>query len=86
MGVLLTVPRPEGFLHFVDINANQLANSDGPEVWYTDAFGRNGQTSPFAGWIRQRLSRIDNKVGVDAGEPVIGNSRNYAGAGLHAPN
>jgi len=23
--------------HFVDINSNQLSNSDGPEVWYTDA-------------------------------------------------
>ena len=38
--------------HFVDINANQLANADGPEVWYTDAFGRNGQTGPFPGSIR----------------------------------
>lgn len=57
-----------------------------PEVWYTDAFGRNGQTSPFAGSIRQRLSKMDNKIGVDAGGPVIGNNRNYAGAGVHAPN
>ena len=47
--------------HFVDINANQLRNSDGPEVWYTDAFGRNGQTEPFAGSIRQRLAKMDNK-------------------------
>ena len=72
--------------HFVDINANQLSNSDGPEVWYTDAFGRNGQTSPFPGSIRQRLSKMDNKIGVDAGGPVIGGNRNYAGAGVHAPN
>ena len=48
--------------------------------------GRNGQTAPFPGSIRQRLSKLDNKTGVDAGGPVIGNSRNYAGAGLHAPN
>jgi hypothetical protein len=72
--------------HFVDINANQLGNSDGPEVWYTDAFGRNGQTSPFPGSIRQRLSKTDNKIGVDAGGPVIGGNRSYAGAGVHAPN
>lgn len=72
--------------HFVDINANQLSNSDGPEVWYTDAFGRNGQTSPFSGSIRQRLSKLDTKIGVDAGGPVIGNNRNCAGAGVHAPN
>jgi hypothetical protein len=72
--------------HFVDINANQLANAGGPEVWYTDAFGRNGQTSPFPGSIRQRLSKMDNKIGVDAGGPVIGNTRDYTGAGVHAPN
>ena len=23
-------------------NANQLSHRDGPAVWYTDAFGRNG--------------------------------------------
>jgi len=72
--------------HFVDINANRLSNGDGPEVWYTDAFGRNGQTTPFAGSIRQRLSKLDNEIGVDAGGPVIGNNRNYAGPGVHAPN
>jgi hypothetical protein len=72
--------------HFVDINANRLSNGDGPEVWYTDAFGRSGQTTPFAGSIRQRLSKLDNEIGVDAGGPVIGNNRNYAGPGVHAPN
>jgi hypothetical protein len=72
--------------HFVDINANQLSNGDGPEVWYTDAFGRNGKTEPFAGSIRQRLAKMDNNVGVDAVGPVIGNNRNYAGPGVHAPN
>jgi hypothetical protein len=29
---------------------------------------------------------MDNKIGVDAGGPVIGNNRNYEGAGVHAPN
>jgi hypothetical protein len=72
--------------HFVDVNANQLSNEGGPEVWYTDAFGRNGQTEPFEGSIRQRFARMDSNVGVDAGGPVIGNNRNYAGPGVHAPN
>jgi hypothetical protein len=35
---------------------------------------------------RQRLSKMDNKIGVDTGGPVIGGNRNYAGAGVHAPN
>jgi hypothetical protein len=29
---------------------------------------------------------MDSNVGVDAGGPVIGNTRNYAGPGVHAPN
>jgi hypothetical protein len=70
----------------VDINSNQLSNGDGPEVWYTDAFGRHGQTSQFPGSIRQRLSKVDNEIGVSAGGPVIGGNRNYWGAGVHAPN
>ena len=32
------------------------------------------------------LAKMDNNVGVDAGGPVIGNNRNYAGPGVHAPN
>jgi len=63
-----------------------LSNSDGPEVWYTDAFGRNGRTTPFPGSIRQRLGTMDNEIGVSAGGPVIGGNRNYRGAGVHAPN
>jgi hypothetical protein len=55
-------------------------------VWYTDAFGRDGQTTPFAGSIRQRLAKLDNAIGVDAGGPAIGDDRNYAGPGVHAPN
>jgi hypothetical protein len=89
LGLLLTVTGPEGFLGPTTSwtsTPTSVANADGPEVWYTDAFGRNGQTGPFPGSIRQRLSKMDNKIGVDAGGPVIGNNRNYAGGGVHAPN
>ena len=33
----------------VDINSNRIQNADGPEVWYTDPFGKNGRTDPFPG-------------------------------------
>jgi hypothetical protein len=60
----------------VDVNSNVVSNADGPEVWYTDAFGRNGRPEPFAGSIRQRrLSRVDNDIGVSSGGPVIGDDR-----------
>lgn len=34
----------------------ELANAGGPEVWYTDPFGGNASTSPFAGSIKQIIS------------------------------
>ncbi|MGH7514317.1 MAG: hypothetical protein ACREOQ_15490 [Gemmatimonadales bacterium] len=88
LGMLFDDPASSfnGSGHFADINSNLLSNSDGPEVWYTDAFGRNGRTTSFPGSIRQRLAKMDNEIGVSAGGPVIGGNRNYWGAGVHAPN
>lgn len=88
LGVTFDDPRSRfnGADHFVDINGNHLANEDGPEVWYTDAYGRSGRTEPFAGSVRQRLSRMDNFVGVNAGGPTIGGNREYSGPGVRAPN
>ncbi|HWM35563.1 MAG TPA: hypothetical protein VNS49_00395 [Streptomyces sp.] len=87
-GVTFDDPRSEfnGADHFVDINANNISNADGPDVWYTDAYGRNGRTEPFAGSIRQRIASVDNNIGVDANGPTIGDDRNYSGAGVRAPN
>ena len=87
-GVTFDDPRSEfnGAAHFVDINANNIANADGPDVWYTDAYGRNGRTEPFTGSIRQRIASVDNDVGVDVNGPTIGQSRNYSGSGVRAPN
>ena len=70
----------------MDINGNRIDNEDGPEGWYTDAYGRNGQTSPFPGSIRQRIARMDNFIGVDVGGPTIGQDRVYSAAGVRAPN
>ncbi len=87
-GVTFDDPRSRfnGAGHFVDINGNHVANSDGPEEWYTDAFGRNGRTEPFAGSVRQRIASMDNNVGVNAGGPTIGGDRVYSAAGVRAPN
>jgi hypothetical protein len=87
-GVTFDDPRSEfnGAGHFADINANNIANADGPDVWYTDAYGRNGRTEPFTGSIRQRIASVDNDIGVDVNGPTIGQSRNYSGSGVRAPN
>ena len=70
----------------MDINANNIANADGPDVWYTDAYGRNGRTGPFPGSLRQRIASVDNDVGVDVNGPTIGQSRDYGTTGVRAPN
>jgi hypothetical protein len=74
-----------GVSRFVDINSNAVDNADGPEVWYTDPFGRHGRATPFLGSIRQRVSRTNNG-GVGIHGPRLGEGRNYGGPGVHAPN
>ncbi len=75
----------KGVRRFVDINGNRVRNADGPEVWYTDALGRNGRTEPFPGSIRQWVALRDN-VGLDIGGRVIGRDRDYDAPGVRAPN
>lgn len=60
-----------------------LTNEGGPEVIYTDAFGRNGSTSPFPGSIRQFFAAMNND-----GRNVTGPGRsgNFNALGVHAPN
>ena len=69
----------------VDINSNLIRNAGGPEVWFTDPFGRNGRTEPFEGSIRQFVASIDNR-GRNPRGPTIGRDRDYGGPGVHAPN
>lgn len=87
-GIAYDDPRSpfNGADRFVDINANRISNADGPEVWYTDAYGQNGRTEPFANSIRQRIARGESEAGVDDGGPVIGDDRDYSGPGTRAPN
>jgi hypothetical protein len=69
----------------VDVNANNIRNADGPEVWYTDPFGRNGSVTPFAGSIRQWVARRDNS-GLNLHGGVMGRDRSYDAPGVRAPN
>lgn len=75
-----------GARRVVDLNTLALQNADGPEVWYTNPFGRGGRTSSFRGGVRQWIARTATSVGSYADGPVIGGNRAYAGAGTHAPN
>jgi hypothetical protein len=86
-GVTWDDPRSpfKGVRRFVDINSNNVRNEDGPNVWYTDPLGRNGQAEPFPGSIRQWVANRDNE-GLDLRGPVIGRNRSYDAPGVHAPN
>ena len=75
----------KGVRRFVDVNGNNVRNADGPNVWWTDSFGRNGSVSPFPGAIRQWVARHDNE-GIDLHGPTIGRNRSYDAPGVHAPN
>lgn len=75
-----------GAQRFVDVNSINISNADGPEVWYTDKFGKNARRRPFPGSLRQYISRMDNERSIDPSGPAIGKDRNYAGKGTHAPN
>ncbi len=69
----------------VDINSIRISNRDGPNVWYTDAWGRNGRTEPFPNSLRQFIATMNNEVVTPSG-PSIGRNRPYSGMGVHAPN
>ncbi len=77
--------RFDGVRRFVDINSNRVRNEGGPEVWYSDPFGKNARTEPFAGSIRQWIASIDNSA-LDLHGPVIGRDRDYGHPSVHAPN
>ena len=87
-GVTYDDPRSvfNGADHFTDINSNQIDNSDGPEDWYTDAFGQHGKTEPFPGSLHQQIAKTKTTVGVIANGPAIGTNRDYSGSGVRAPN
>jgi len=88
-GVTFDDPASEfdGVDRVVDVNSNEVDNPDGPQVWYTDPFGKHGRTQPFPGSIRQFIARIDNtRGGLRAAGPTLGGTRDYGGPRVHAPN
>ena len=86
-GVRYDDPRSQfnGVHRVVDINGNRIRNEDGPEIWYTDPFGRNARTDPFPGSIRQFIAKVDNS-GREGHGPGIGRNRDHGGPGVRAPN
>jgi len=87
-GVTFDDPRSlfNGVRRDMDINHVAVSNVDGPEIWYTDPYGKNGRTTPFPGSVAQVVGRVESPTEVQVDGPSIGRDRDYGGPGVHAPN
>lgn len=87
-GVTFDDPRStfNGAARFVDINVTRIRNIRGPTVWYTDAYGRKAEVTPFTGSVLQTIAQVDRDLGLPVGGPRLGEDRRYAGEGVRSPN
>lgn len=79
-------------------NQTTLQNAGGSTTWYTNPYGGDGVTQPFAGAIKQYIAAVTNTHRNEAGfiDPAgrayafesvaVGADRAYGGNGVHAPN
>ncbi len=51
----------KGVLRGMDVNGIAVHNAEGPNIWYTDPFGRAYSTQPFPGSIRQWAAVTDTR-------------------------
>jgi hypothetical protein len=63
-----------------------VANSGGPDRWYTDPYGGGGSPTSFPGSICQLVSPTDNTADPELRRRLFGRDTDYGGAGVHAPN
>lgn len=75
-----------GARRFVDVNSIRISNADGPQIWYTDKYGKNARKQPFKGSIRQFIAAVDNDRAAQPSGPAIGQNRDYGRKGVHSPN
>lgn len=87
-GVTYDDPRSRfnGAAHSIQLNITRFTNAGGPPVWYTDALGRRASAERFANSIAQRISPVNQEIGMDFDSPYIGAERDYAGPGVRSPN
>lgn len=67
----------------VVLGSIEVRNPGGPNVWYTDPFGANARTTPFAGSVKQHIG-ASTPVNVTL-EPETRDA-SACGAGVHVPN
>jgi len=68
----------------VFVNQNIILNSDGPQLWYSDPYGRNAQTKPFPGAIQQRIAAVRFTTIEPA--VILGTENIHNGPSVRSPN
>lgn len=91
-GVKFDDPRSpfKGLHRGLYLKPGNLDNLAGPSVWYTDPYGKNAQTTPFAGsikqFIRQEQINYDLKFKGTIRPEVIDRYHDSGSGTVHAPN
>lgn len=63
-----------------------INNANGPQYWYTDAFGGNASRTPFPGSIRQLVSPVTARITFSSDPRIIQRNHNDGNGTVHAPN
>lgn len=69
------------------VNPHQIDNAGGSTIWYTDAFGNNGRTTPFPGSVKQFVTAGKAVLtGLSTDPRIVLRNHNDGGRTVHAPN
>lgn len=69
------------------VNAPVISNATGQEYWYTDPFGGNASATPFAGSVRQQISKVNASLaGLQTDPRIIQRNNDSGNNTVHAPN
>lgn len=68
------------------INPPSINNVNGTEVFYTDVFGDNAQSSPFPGSVKQFASKVKTTIDFAIDPRIVQRIHDDGGKTVHAPN
>jgi hypothetical protein len=62
-----------------------VTNATGRQLYWTDPYGGNASTTPFAGGVCQLISPTENGSQKTTAQ-VFGRNKSFDAEGVHAPN
>jgi hypothetical protein len=76
----------DGTRRDVYLRETTLRNAGGQRLYWTDPYGGNASTTPFAGALCQLVGTVDTSARPALQERVFGRNRSNDDMGVHAPN